>query len=137
MSYYMGKYEDYPNIYYIGSCYDGPEECKAAVKGIIFRLQQEYPDIEILNENDEKFTFGCTFKTDEDRDFLVGTMLWSCKSHLRHDVSEKDWYVFVDKRPKGDITSRVQRNYDKLDRGNIVRVYDVLNFNLRKLQNMV
>ena len=126
------NYESYPNMYYIGSCYDSPEECKAAVKGIILRLTQEYPDIEVLNKYETDLTYGCTFKSDQDRDFLVGTLLWSCKSHLRHDVSEKDWYVFVEKRPKDGSTDRVQRKYELLDKEHVVRVYDGLNFNLRK-----
>jgi len=83
----------------------GPVECRAAVGGIFRRLQQEYPDLEMITavkgEVEGAFS-SIIFSAERDISELSGTMEWKCKSKYRPGHKRKNWFVDVSIIPESD-----------------------------------
>ena len=82
----------------------GPVECRVAVAGILRKLKEEYPDIQIIQANSGEIPnnsySSVIFSTESDLHHLVGTMQWICKSKYRKWAKRKNWFVDVSEIPE-------------------------------------
>lgn len=81
----------------------GPEECELAVSKLYNALKREFPDITLLachrGRNQEGYA-SILFKTDENLDFLEGSIQWVCRSPYRPHHGRKNWFIDVSVIPE-------------------------------------
>lgn len=79
----------------------GPAECQLAVGKLVRKLEEEFPDMEVISTNEGAYQKdkgqyrSVIFTTACDVTDLEGTVLWVCESPFRPHHKRKNWFVDV------------------------------------------
>ncbi len=77
----------------------GPAECRMAVRHVLDRMAEEYPDISVVEQGDKNGPASAIVTAQGDGASVlarwVGTIQWTCKSPLRPKHKRQNWFVGV------------------------------------------
>jgi len=75
----------------------GPAECRMAVRHVLDRMAEEYPDISVVEQGDKNGPASAIVTAQGDGASVlarwVGTIQWTCKSPLRPKHKRQNWFV--------------------------------------------